>query len=72
MPTRPLFLLCLPRSGSTLVQRVLASHAEIATVSEPWLLLPLLYSIREHGIRAEYWHQTAAQAIADFIEELPG
>jgi sulfotransferase family protein len=69
---RPLFVFSLPRGGSTLVQRVLASHPEIATVSEPWILLPLFYALREEGVRAEYWHQTAAQAIGDFCEELPG
>jgi hypothetical protein len=68
---RPIFVFSIPRGGSTLLQRVLASHAEVATVSEPWLLLPLFYSLREHGARAEYWHQSAAQAIDDFCRELP-
>jgi hypothetical protein len=39
----PLFLLSLPRSGSTLAQRILAAHGGIATTSEPWILLPYLY-----------------------------
>jgi hypothetical protein len=68
---RPLFLLSLPRSGSTLVQRVIAGHERVATTSEPWLLLPLLYSLREEGARAEYWHEAAAQAIQDFSDTLP-
>jgi hypothetical protein len=68
---RPIFLFSLPRTGSTLVQRVLATHPEVDTVSEPWLLLPLLYGLREEGARAEYWHVTAAQAIGDFTRELP-
>ena len=41
-PIRPLFLLSLPRSGSTLVQRVLARSPQIATASETWLLMPFL------------------------------
>ena len=36
---RPLFL-SLPRSGSTLLQRILGSHDAVATSPEPWLLLP--------------------------------
>src|SRR5919107_2181016 len=40
----PLFLLSLPRSGSTLAQRILAAHGGIATTSEPWILLPYLYA----------------------------
>jgi len=69
---RPLFLLSLPRSGSTLVQRVLGSHAEVATAAEPWVLLPVLYATRGRGARAEYWHESAAEAIGDFIARLDG
>ncbi len=72
MSRRPLFVLSLPRSGSTLVQRVLASHPEIATTPEPWLLLPQLYAMREHGWFAEYGHVTSARAIREFATRLPG
>ena len=44
----------------------------MSTTSEPWLLLPLLYGLREEGARAEYWHKAAAQAISDFCEGLDG
>ncbi len=71
MSRRPLFLFSLPRSGSTVVQRVLASHAEIATAPEPWLLLPQLYATREHGWFAEYGHVTSARAIREFASRLP-
>jgi Sulfotransferase family len=69
---RPVFVLSLPRSGSTLLQRMLATHPEVATTSEPWLLLPQLYALRERGAAAEYGHRTAARAIADFAASLPG
>jgi hypothetical protein len=72
LTVRPLFLLSQPRSGSTLVQRVIAAHPSVATTSEPWILLPLLYAVREEGARAEYWHTAAAQGIQDFCETLPG
>lgn len=72
MSVRPLFVLSLPRSGSTLLQRMLATHPGIATASEPWLLLPQLYALRERGAAAEYGHRTAARAIADFADALPG
>ena len=68
----PIFLVSLPRSGSTFVQRTLATHAEIATLSEPWLLLPLLYSLRTRGIYTEYGQEAAASAITDFCHQLPG
>lgn len=69
---KPVFLLSLPRSGSTVVQRILASHPEIRTASEPWLLLPHTYAHRSQGIRAEYWQEAAAIALRDFCRELPG
>jgi hypothetical protein len=68
----PVFLFSLPRSGSTLTQRVLATHPGIGTASEPWVLLPFLYSMRRQGMYAEYGHGVAAKAIEDFAESLRG
>ncbi len=68
----PIFLFSLPRSGSTLVQRVLASHADVATASEPWLLLPFVYALRDRGVRSEYAAVPAARALNHFVEQLPG
>lgn len=38
-----IFLISQPRSGSTLFQKLLHNHHEIATTGEPWALLPILY-----------------------------
>ncbi len=65
-------MLSLPRSGSTLAQRILAAHEPIATASEPWILLPYLYTLRERGIYAEYSHRVLVQAVEDFCTVLPG
>jgi hypothetical protein len=62
----------LPRSGSTLVQRVLGAHPKVSTLSEPWILLPLVYARRWNGIRADYSAQLAADAIDDFANSLDG
>jgi hypothetical protein len=67
----PLFVFSITRSGSTLVQRVLGAYPEVATVSEPWLLIPLLYTRRREGVIAEYTHGLAADAIEDFCRVLP-
>ncbi len=67
----PIFLLSLPHSGSTFVQRVLATHDDIATTSEPWLLLPFLSALRPLGTCAEYNHQLATVALQDFCARLP-
>lgn len=71
MGVQPIFVFSLPRAGSTLVQRVIGTHPDVHTVSEPWLLLPLVYSLRTRGARAEYWHESSAEAIADFCKQLP-
>jgi len=68
---KPLFIFSLPRSGSTLIQRVLAADGQIASASEPWVLLPFVYTLREQGIYAEYSHHLANLALNDFIRELP-
>lgn len=67
----PVFLLSLPRSGSTLIQRVLACHPQIATTSEPWLQLPAFYALREQGVSAEYDQKVLVEAMEDFCLTLP-
>lgn len=68
---KPLFIFSLPRSGSTLLQRVLAADHQISSVAEPWVLLPLVYVLKEQGVHAEYSHHWANVALNDFIRELP-
>lgn len=55
----------MPRSGSTLLQRLIGAHSLIATVSEPWILLPLMHTLKKEGVWAEYDHQAAVSAIED-------
>ncbi len=71
MTPKPIFIFSITRSGSTLLQRVIAAHEGVATVSEPWLLLPSLYALRERGVVAEYTHPLMSQAVKDFCETLP-
>jgi Sulfotransferase family len=71
MAIQPIFIFSVSRSGSTLVQRVIASHPGVATVSEPWLLLPYLYPLRPFGVSAEYQHKSLVKAIEDFCATLP-
>lgn len=65
------FLISLPRAGSTLLQRILATHPEVATAGEPWLLLPWIYAFREDGIRSEYGHGTWIRALRGLEKRLP-
>lgn len=68
---KPLYIFSLPRSGSTLLQRVLAADSQISSTAEPWVLLPFVYALRGSGIQAEYSHYWANFALNDFIRELP-
>ena len=68
---KPIFIFSLPRSGSTLLQRILATSGQISTASEPWLLLPLIYTLKPSGVRAEYGHGLSVRAIRDFYEQFP-
>jgi hypothetical protein len=68
---KPLFIFSLPRSGSTLLQRVLAADSQVSSAAELWVLLPFVYALREHGSSAEYSHRWANFALNDFIRMLP-
>lgn len=68
----PIFIFSLPRSGSTLLQRLLAAHAQIATVSESHLLLPFLYTLKYEGVYSAYNHRFTVWAMEEFCRNLPG
>lgn len=65
----PVFIFSLPRSGSTLLQRILSCKAEIVTTSEPWIALPLVYLLKPTGMVAEYSHKVAQIGISDFVNK---
>ena len=67
----PIFIFGLPRSGTTLLQKLLMAHPQIASIAEPWILLPFIYSRKKEGILTEYSHSSANIAITDFINNLP-
>lgn len=71
MAMTPLFILSTPRAGSTLLQRILASHSEISTSPEPYLLLPLVYALKSKGLFAHYHQGYQAKGLNDFCEYLP-
>ncbi len=71
MALQPIFIFSTVRSGSTLTQRIIAAHDGVATVPEPWLLLPYAYALRRQGIGAEYMHPLMVDAIEDFCAKLP-
>lgn len=68
---RPVFIFSLPRSGSTLLQRILATHPTVDTSSEPWILLPAGSALRNGGF-ADYGCIPAKKAISDFLDQTDG
>jgi hypothetical protein len=66
-----IFLISQPRSGSTLLQRVLAGNSLVHTTAEPWLMLPLIYPLRDVGHTADYDAKLAHAALTDFCRGLP-
>lgn len=65
-----IFVLSAPRSGSTLLQHIIGSHSDVHALPEPWLMLPLLYGLRQSGTSAEYNAYYASLAIADFVKRV--
>lgn len=63
-----IFIISQPRSGSTLLQRILFGHPDIQTSAETWLMLHPIYALRKKGIKAEYNSQFAAQGVDEFLE----
>lgn len=64
-----IFLISQPRSGSTLLQRILGGHEDIATTSEPWIALHPLYALREKGVSAEFGSGDAREGLRAFLQE---
>ena len=72
MKDRLLFLLSAPRSGSTLMQRMLGSHSQVFTHPEPHLMTPLAHlGYFDKVDKAPYDHINSAEAMRLFVEGLP-
>lgn len=67
----PIFIFALPRSGSTLLQRLLINHSKISSISEPWILLPLLnlYNLDKKG-NSIYNDSFSSKAVYELINRL--
>lgn len=68
-----LFVVSSPRSGSTMLERMLESHSAILGGPEPHLLTPLAHlGIWDKVEKAPYDHVLAAESQKLFIDRLPG
>ncbi len=67
-----IFVVSPPRSGSTLLQRMLGAHEAVFTHPEPHLITPLAHlGFHDRVDAAPYDHINAAEAIRSFVNELP-
>src|SRR5260370_1766030 len=72
MDSRLLFVIGPPRSGSTLLMRMLSSHSAIYSRAEPHLLTPLAHlGYYDTVDTAPFDHLQAAQAVREFVADLP-
>ena len=64
-----IFIISQPRSGSTLLQRVLAGSPDVQTSAETWLMLHPLYANKgaEH-IQTDYNASWAHEAVEEFLD----
>ncbi len=70
--TKLLFVIGPPRSGSTLLMRMLSSHSAIYSRAEPHLLTPLAHlGFYDTVERAPFDHLQAQNAVREFVADLP-
>lgn len=68
-----IFVVSLPRSGSTMLQAILSNNDAVNTTSEPWLLLPYLYPLdEEHNDISKYDEVRAYNALQEFYPKIGG
>lgn len=69
---RLLFVVSPPRSGSTLLQRMIGSHSEVFTHPEPHLITPMAHlGYYDTVDKAPFDHINSAEAIRLFVSSLP-
>ncbi len=72
MEERLIFVVSPPRSGSTLLMRMLAAHSQIYSRPEPHIFPPLAHlGYFDTVDAAPFDHLQAAQAIREFVADLP-
>lgn len=73
MEEKVLFVVGSPRSGSTMLARMISSHSMVYGRPEPHMLTPLAHLGYFANVeKAPYDHVLAAESMKEFIADLPG
>ena len=73
MSLKMLFVIGAPRSGTTMLERMLSSHSMILGGPEPHLMTPLAHlGFWDKVDKAPYDHVLAAESQRLFVQQLPG
>lgn len=72
MEEKVLFVVGSPRSGSTMLARMIQSHSKVYGRPEPHMMTPLAHlGFYENIEKAPYDHILAAESMRDFVSDLP-
>ncbi len=63
-----IFIISQPRSGSTLLQRVLAGNPDVQTSAETWLMLHPVYGKKSNKMKTEFNSSWAQGAVEEFLD----
>ena len=66
---KPIFIFSLPRSGSTVLQKILMSSTQVSSSNEMWILLPLLNLKNKSGYM-KFSQKILSNAIIDIEKQL--
>lgn len=70
---RLVFVIGAPRSGSTLLTRMLGAHSRLVARPEPHLITPLAHlGLYDRVDRAPYDAVQSAQSLRSFVDDMPG
>lgn len=65
-----IFLISLPRSGSTLLQHILAGHSSVGATAEPWILFPSAYALRPGALSSDYSAGVGQIALSEYLAQV--
>lgn len=70
---QPAFIIGAPRSGTTMLERMLSAHSEVRGGPEPHLITPLAHlGVWRNVDKAPFDHIVAGIGQKDFVAQLPG